>query len=128
MSNVPKHGTYLSEDGNFKLQITSANSSNGQIGGTYAAQYSPEGPLHVESANIAGYSWVSNQEGKSGNAPFSISISASVRPEGRPYSIYDRWAGAYRTDNTLLMDGSRSYVNDKGVVKVVSLGTLAFSL
>lgn len=125
---VPQLGTYLSEDGNFKLEITSANPSNGQIGGTYETQYSPEGGFKVTNDSIAQYSWVFNdKQGKDGVAPFSLSIQANVRPEGRPYSIYDRWAGAYQTDNSLLMEGSRSYVNSKGVVEAMSLGTLRFT-
>lgn len=126
MSNVPQVGTYVSEDTNFTLQIDSANSSNGQINGSYKASYSPEGPLSVQGA-IATYAWVfSDSQGRGDVAPFSLRISATIRPDQRPYCIMDTWAGAYRVDNTLLMEGSRSYVNSKGTVQTASLGTLTF--
>lgn len=127
MANVPQLGTYVSEDNNFKVQINSANSSNGQINAVYETNYSPEGPFKVEG-QIGNYSWVySDEQGKDGVAPFSIRFTASIRPSGRPYCIYDTWTGAYQVDNTLLMEGARSYVNSKGVVETMSLGTLTFS-
>jgi hypothetical protein len=127
MANVPQVGTYVSEGTNFKIQITSANPANGQIDAVYETNYSPEGPFTV-TGQIGQYSWVySESQGKDGVAPFSIRFAAGIRPDGRPYSIYDTWTGAYQVDNTLLMEGARSYVNSKGVVQTMSLGTLTFS-
>ncbi len=124
--SVPQLKTYVSEDQNFTIKITSANPSNGQIVATYEASYSPEGALDV-SGDIGGYAWVSDASGKNGGTPFSIRFAAMVRPSGWPYCILDTWTGAYQDDNTLLMEGARSYVNDKGVVEVGSLGTSKFS-
>jgi hypothetical protein len=127
MSNVPQTGTYVSEDNNFKVQINSADASNGQIDALYATNYSPQGPFTSQGA-IGHFDWVySDQQGKDGVAPFSIRFVGSVRPDKRPYCIVDSWNGAYQTDNTLLLEGCRSYVNSKGVVQATSLGTLKFS-
>jgi len=126
MANVPQLGTYVSEDNNFVIQIISANASNGVINAQYKASYSPQGPISV-SGDIGSYAWVTNSQGQTGVAPFHIAFSASVRPEKWPYCTCDMWNGAYQVDNTLLMDGTRSYVDNKGVIKVQTLGTLKFS-
>jgi len=123
----PKLGIYASEDNNFMVQIDKANSKNGQINGVYKTNYSPEGPFTVKG-QIGEFSWVnSERQGKEGVAPFSIRF-ASDRPEpGRSYCIYDTWTGVYQVNDTLLMEGSRSYVNSKGIVQTMKLGTLTFS-
>lgn len=127
MATVPQTGTYLSQDNKFKIQINSANPSNGVINALYATNDSPEGPFNT-SGDIGHYSWVySEKQGKNGVAPFVIRFTAGVRPEKWPYCIDDTWTGSYQEDNTLLMDGARSYVNSKGVVQVTSLGTMKFS-
>ncbi|MCX7289575.1 hypothetical protein [Janthinobacterium sp.] len=128
MSNVPVLGNYVSEDKNFTFKISSADSSNGAISGVYNASYSPVGPLTSEG-NIGHYSWVFNKsQGKDGVAPFVISFGGSARPDGRPYCISDAWNGAYQTDNSILAEGVRSFVNQDGVVQVRSLGTLRFAI
>lgn len=125
--SVPQLGTYHSEDGTTTFQIQSANSGNGEIGGVYTTKNSPVGPIQA-SGTIGTYFWVfSDKAGKDGVAPFCISITANVRPDKREHAIFDRWAGAYCEDGTLLMAGSRSYVNSKGAVEVVSLGTHRFA-
>lgn len=125
---VPQYGTYVAEGGNYSITITSANSSNGQIAAQYHANYSQVGPLTV-TGNIGGYSWVySNTQGKDGVAPFGIRFKVSIRPSDRAYNIYDDWTGAYQVNNTLLMSGVRSYVNNEGIIEVRSLGTKVFSL
>jgi hypothetical protein len=126
MSNVPQLGTYLSQDGHIKIQIESANPSNGQMTGIYATNEGPEGPF-TSSGAIGIYAWVANQQGQAGAAPFNIRFTGSVRPDKFPYCIVDSWNGAYQTDNTLLLAGTRAYVNNKGVVQVTSLGTQKFS-
>jgi hypothetical protein len=125
MSTVPQLGTYLSQDGHVKIQIDGANPSNGQITGIYATNESPEGPLTVKGA-IGIYEWVANQQGQAGAAPFCIRFTASIRPDKFPYCIVDTWNGAYQTDNTLLLAGTRAYVNNKGVVQISFLGTQTF--
>lgn len=126
--SVPKIGTYLSADGNFKIAITAADPSNGQIQAIYETNYSPIGGFKVEG-QIGNYAWVSSAgHPGGGTAPFSIRFSAGQRPDGRPYAIQDSWTGAYQIGDALLMDGSRSYVNEQGVIEVVSLGTVTFSL
>ncbi|AMP03558.1 hypothetical protein [Collimonas pratensis] len=128
MSNVPAIGTYTSADKNFTLKISSANPSNGVITGVYSANYSPIGAFSVEG-NVGNYGWVfSKSQGKDGVAPFNLSFGGAQRPDQRPYNIVDNWNGAYLTDNTILVEGTRSFVNSDGVVEVGSLGTLRFSL
>lgn len=125
MSTVPQTGTYLSQDGHVKIQIDSANPSNGQITGLYATNDSPEGPF-TEKGSIGLYAWVANSQGQSGAAPFCIRFTASVRPDKFPYCIVDSWNGAYQKDDTMLLSGTRAYVNNKGVVQVTFLGTQTF--
>ena len=55
-------------------------------------------------------------------APFCIRFTGSVRPDKFPYCIVDSWNGAYQTDNTMLLSGTRAYVNNKGAVQVTFLG------
>ena len=127
MANVPQLATYLSEDNNFKIQIKSANSTTGEISAAYETRFSPQGAF-IDPAAQGHYAWVfSDQQGKDGVAPFNIRIIGSVRPDKRPYCIVDTWNGAYQTDNSLLLQGSRAYVNSKGVVQVTSLGTFRFA-
>ncbi|HSR67323.1 MAG TPA: hypothetical protein VLU25_05225 [Acidobacteriota bacterium] len=122
--SVPVLGTYESENGNFKIQITSANPSNGQIEGTYETNYSPKGGFKV-SGKIGNYSWVA----PAGNAPFVITFSVLRRPDGFPYAIRDTWTGAYQKGDTMWLDGSRSYINEAGNPQQVGgLGTLTFSM
>lgn len=125
MSTVPQTGTYLSQDGHVKIQIESADSSNGQITGIYATNESQEGPF-TDKGSIGVYAWVANAQGKAGGAPFCIRFTGSHRPDKFPYCIVDTWNGAYQTDNTMLLAGTRSYVNNKGVVQVTFLGTQTF--
>jgi hypothetical protein len=128
MSNVPEIGTYKSADKNFTLKISSANPSNGVIAGVYSANYSPIGAFSVEG-NVGTYGWVfSKGQGKDGVAPFNLTFGGAQRPDQRPYNIVDSWNGAYLTDNTILVEGTRSFVNSDGVVEVGSLGTMRFSL
>lgn len=128
MSNVPTIGTYKSADKNFTLKISSANSSNGVITGVYSSNYSPIGAFSVEG-NVGTYGWVfSKGQGKDGVAPFNLSFGGAQRPDQRPYNIVDNWNGAFLTDNTILAEGTRSFVNSDGVVEVGSLGTMRFSL
>jgi hypothetical protein len=127
MSNVPQIATYMSENRAFKIQIKSANATTGEISAAYETTYSPQGSF-IDQTALGHYAWVfSDQQGKDGVAPFNIRIIGSVRPDKRPYCIVDTWNGAYLTDNTLLLEGSRSYVNSKGVVQVTSLGTMKFA-
>lgn len=124
--SVPNLGTYVSEDNNFKIAITAANPANGQIQAVYEAGYSPEGPFTSEG-QIGNYAWVTNKVGGAGTAPFCIRFTGFDRPDGWPYCIYDSWTGAYLPDNTMLLEGVRSYVNADGEVRVLSLGTLTFA-
>ncbi|MFM2341395.1 MAG: hypothetical protein RLZZ592_1048 [Pseudomonadota bacterium] len=125
---VPILGLYTSEDKVFSITLLGANASNGVITAEYKAGYSPVGPLTLKG-DIGNYGWVLNKsQGRDGVAPFVISFGGNWRPEPRIYCIYDRWTGAYQTDNKLLMEGSRVYVNQDGVVQVTSLGTHTFSM
>jgi hypothetical protein len=127
MSNVPVLGTYVSADKNFTLKISSANSTNGVITGVYTANYSPVGAFTAEG-NVGSYAWVFNKgQGKDGVAPFNLSFSGSQRPDQRPYAIVDQWNGAYLTDDTILAEGSRAFVNSEGEIQVGSLGTQKFT-
>ena len=124
---VPQYGKYVAEGENYSITITSANSTTGQITAEYKANNSQVGPLNV-SGNIGKYSWVySNSQGTDGVAPFGIRFQMPVNPSGYPYNICDSWTGAYQVDNSLLMSGVRSYINNDGIVEVRSLGTKKFS-
>jgi hypothetical protein len=124
---VPNLTTYRSDDKNFTIKLNSADASTGTISASYETTYSPQGAFSDPSANGT-YAWVfSDQQGKDGVAPFNLRIVGSIRPDKRPYCIVDTWNGAYQTDNSLFLEGSRSYVNSKGVVQVTSLGTLRFT-
>jgi hypothetical protein len=57
---VPIYGTYVSANKAFSIQITDANASNGNITGTYSANYSPAGPLSYQGS-IGVYGWVFNK-------------------------------------------------------------------
>eukprot|EP00737_Agarophyton_chilense_P000159 gb/GEZJ01000186.1/.p1 GENE.gb/GEZJ01000186.1/~~gb/GEZJ01000186.1/.p1 ORF type:complete len:128 (-),score=13.63 gb/GEZJ01000186.1/:248-631(-) len=125
---LPERGTYTSDDGVQKISIYATNSSNGQVDGEYASSSSPVGSLSISSLK-GDFMWVnSNAAGRDGVAPFVIRFWAKQRPEGRPYSIIDSWIGGYQTDNTMLLSGSRAYVNQEGVVQAISLGTKVFSM
>lgn len=125
---LPQHGVYTSDDGVQKITISSTNSGNGQIKGVYESSSSPVGPLNVTNMD-GGFMWVySKDAGKDGVAPFAIRFSAAVRPSGRAYVVMDNWNGGYETDGTLLLAGSRSYVNESGAVQSISLGTKTFSM
>jgi len=123
---VPLHGTYTTEAGKFNVDILEADGASGDIEAKYTAEFSPEGRLS-EKGTIGKYFWVESESQGQGGAPFTIRFSAQSRPDGRPYSIIDSWTGAYRIDDTLLMNGVRSYVNGKGKVQVIDLGTLVFT-
>ncbi|OHX14011.1 hypothetical protein [Chromobacterium sphagni] len=128
MSSVPQTGNYISADKNFTFKITSANPANGVITGVYQANYSPIGSFHTEG-DVGHYGWVFNKgQGKDGVAPFNLSFGGSQRPDGRAYNIVDSWNGAYLTNNTILAEGSRAFVNSDGVIQVGSLGTQIFTL
>ncbi|PXF43404.1 hypothetical protein BWQ96_06850 [Gracilariopsis chorda] len=125
---LPRRGTYTSDDGVQKITIENTNSSNGQIEGTYGSSSSPVGPLSI--SNMRGdFMWVHSQEaGRDGVAPFVIRFFAKQRPSPRAYSIVDSWNGGYQTDDTMLLSGTRAYVNQEGVVQSISLGTKVFSM
>ncbi len=117
MSLLPRVGIYKNEDYEITITISSTNASTGIITGIYHANFSPEGPPLETTGTIGNYTWVTNSEGKSGDAPFIISFSASKCPAGRPYCIIEHWNGVYRKDDTMLLTGTSSYVNNKGVAE-----------
>ncbi|WAC75427.1 hypothetical protein OU995_12305 [Roseateles sp. SL47] len=119
-------GTYTSSDGYYSVNITTANSSDGSIVGTYTSYVSPIG-TYVETGTVGHFGWVNNSAGQSGVAPFSISFEGKQRPAGWPYIFRETWNGVYRVDNTILAAGTRSYVNSSGLVLVVNLGTVVFT-
>lgn len=126
--SVPNLGNYISENKTYHIQITAANPDNGQITGNYLSEYSPVGRFFGDG-NIGNYAWVfSKKEGKQGVAPFLISFTAFKRPDKRPYAIKDSWVGVYQEDNTILLTGSRAYVNEKGVTLSICLGTHIFAI
>ncbi|WP_420572483.1 hypothetical protein [Kordia sp.] len=123
MATIPKLATYSSLDGTVEITISSVDPSIGEIQGTYKHNFTPKGAITV-SGKIGGYAWVNNSEGGSGTAPFNINFTASVRPDGFPYCIIDFWNGFYTTQNTLMLSGVRSYVNNDGTTQSIVLGTL----
>lgn len=72
--------------------------------------------------------WVYNNEKENTQiAPVLINFRASKRPEGSPYAIVDTWNGYYETDHSMILTGSRCYVNENGKTNSTSLGTMAFN-
>lgn len=124
---LPLLGTYVSADGNFKFTVDRANAVNGQIRGAYATSNTPVG-AEKETGAIGNYAWVKDEEGHSGQAPFEIKFGGHWRPDSWSFVIRDQWNGAYLADNTILAQGSRTYVAGDGSVQVTSLGTQVFML
>ncbi|WP_298517448.1 hypothetical protein [uncultured Kordia sp.] len=123
---VPNLGKYKSPNKTIEIEINSANPSNGTIQAEYENEFTPVGVLSVKG-QLGEYRWVDNPGGGSGTAPFTINFTASSRPAGRPYSITEIWNGYYTKKNTLLLTGTRGYVNKNGDVVSVGLGTVEFS-
>lgn len=115
-------GTYVSEDNNFRIVVTSSDDTNGTIEASYSANYSPIGNLNIEG-NIGDYSFIGG-----GTVPSSVAFNVRERPNpSRTYVIRDSWVGIYESETTFLLEGTRSYLDTKGVKEVGSLGTLRFS-
>lgn len=128
MSNsVPTIGLYMPTNKTMRIEITSADSSNGEIQGTYENDYTPEETMIVKG-KIGGYAWVSNNDGGSGTAPFCINFTASERPNGWPYCMIDFWNGFYTKTNSIVLTGTRSYVKNDGTTMSIGLGTLELYL
>ena len=123
--SVPLLGLYMPQNNAYKIQIENANPSTGTINGLYEPQESPQ-PFPSQPGVIGHYAWVTNAQGQNGVPPFSINFYVSVRPAGWPYCLTDTWNGAYQAGNSMLLAGTRAYVNNQGVVQVTSLGTLTF--
>jgi hypothetical protein len=126
--SVPQLSVYMPENKAFKIQIDSATPSNGHINGTYESQFSPEGGFSA-TGHIGTYSWVTSDaaQGKSGVAPFCIRFSGVTRSSNFDYCIYDTWNGVYLDNDTMLLTGTRGYVNSRGVIESICLGTHVFS-
>jgi hypothetical protein len=114
-------GIYVSEDNNFKLEVISSNDTNGVIEVSYNANYSPIGNLNVEGV-IGNYAFINTT-----TVPCSVRFDVFERPDGRPYVIRDSWVGIYESKTTFLLEGTRSYLDTKGIKEVGNLGTLRFS-
>ena len=65
--------------------------------------------------------------GHDGVTPFVIEFTAFQRPTGRAYAIYDIWSGAYQKNDSMILTGTRAYVNEQGVISSIVLGTQVFS-
>lgn len=124
---VPFTGTYKSEDGVYKITISSVNSYHGIFSGKYESAKSPEGALNIGDITGSFRYVMSKSEGRDGVAPFIIGFSTTYRADGRVYAIRDAWEGVYQVGDTLLLTGSRAYVNDDGTTSSTSLGTKTFS-
>lgn len=126
-TTVPSLKTYTSKDGNFSIKIKTSNGSTGQVTCDYVAKTSPEGQIN-DTQSIGGFGWVHNDALRRNDvAPFPIQVSGSKRGDQFSYAIVDSWNGAYQPNDTLLMTGSRSYVNSKGLIKVEDLGSQTFA-
>lgn len=125
---VPNIGTYTSDDGLYKVTIESVDGWTGKFSGKYKATTSPKGALNIESIS-GSFSWVARKsDGKDGVAPFVIGFAASQRSEGRTYVVKDVWEGAYQVNDTLLLTGSRAFVDQNGIAESITLGTKQFIL
>ncbi|WP_147125590.1 hypothetical protein [Shimia ponticola] len=131
MSNYPKSGTYVSDDGIYQITISSSNAANGTIAGTYTSTFGQyEAPHEVTMAG--GFSWVKNN-GTAGTAPFTIRFHGSDRPDGWDRSVYEDWTGFYMSDDTIIAYGSQASViaatgSEKAQVSTQTLGGFAFYL
>jgi hypothetical protein len=119
--------TFTSQDGNFAFTLQTFGTSTGAITGEYVAKTSPEGQADDKQSTGA-FGWVHNDRtGTNDQPPYPIHFMGVKRGDQLRYAIVDIWNGVRQNDKTLLMSGSRSYVNSQGVVKVEPLGTQAFS-
>lgn len=126
-TEVPQHTTYSTKDGSFAIKIKDSDGSTGALSGEYKAKVSPEGAFNDPLPVTGGFGWVhSDRKGREDVAPFPLQVLAVKRADKFRYCVTDNWTGAYQEDNSLLMSGSRSYVNSQGVVTVESLGTQTF--
>jgi len=125
----PKKGEYISQNGEIKITITETNISNGEIQGSYYHAHTPneEGELKVEG-EIGQFRWVDNNAGGSGTAPYSIFFTIKKRPEDYRYSIVEIWNGYCTEKNTMVLSGTQSYVDNKGINTSIDFGTIEFAL
>ncbi len=122
MKVLPKIGKFVSEDRNFTIEITKADPKNSDLEVNYKANFSPKGAF-TQKAQKGHFYHV-----RTGKAPFAMDVEVINRPEGHAYCILDNWTGVYKEDNTLWMEGARSFVNENGEIETLNLGRLKFSL
>ena len=126
-TEVPQHTAYATKDGSFAIKIIDSNGSTGALSGEYKAKVSPEDAFSGPQPWTGGFGWVhSDKMGRDDVAPFPLQVQVTKRADKFRYCVTDNWTGVYQEDNSLLMSGSRSYVNSKGNVTVESLGTQTF--
>ena len=129
---VPAIGTYVSEDSLYTIEILTANPSNGEITMNYTSHFG-QGSATTETVSAGGgYAWVSNN-GQSGTVPFNIRFGALLRPSGRPFAIYEVWAGYYLDGNKMVLAGTRSAVRGATATEpaepaVTCIGGITFAL
>ena len=120
--SVPILGIYRPANKDYFIEVAEATPANGQIHGGYGARFAPEGGM--KSGLIGFYAWVNSAGNNS--APFVISFRGFSRPAG--HVVLDQWNGFYRKDDTMLLTGTRAYVNEDGTSESICLGTMLFAL
>lgn len=126
-TEVPELTTYATKDGSFAIKITGSNGSTGALTGEYKAKVSPEDAFSGPQPWTGGFGWVhSDKMGRDDVAPFPLHILVVKGADKFRYCVTDNWTGVYQENNSLLLSGSRSYVNSKGNVTVESLNTQTF--
>ena len=114
-------GTYVSDDEQFTLIITNSDYQTGNFTGTFTSINSPLGSI-TYNAILGRYNFVGTH-----HYPCQLGFSVNVRhsPDWT-YDQSDYWCGSRTSDGSLLMSGSRAYVNGEGVYQVFSFDQVKF--
>lgn len=117
---------FTSNDGEFKIEISSANPYNGKIECRYECFSSPVGPLSIPDMEGRYMCVQSNKKEDTETQQVLINFKALKYQDEFSYVIVDTWNGYYETDDSMILTGSRCSVNENGKTVSTSLGTMAF--
>lgn len=128
MNMNPRPGTYASNSGEYTIVIRAYDGPTSKVFAEYSTTSSPKGPLGEGGQTFGAYFWINDSVPKDGATPSAIRFDTMFRPEGSPYCILDSWTGVYEEDDSMLLEGARSYIDEDGAQEVYSLGRQAFKL
>lgn len=116
-------GTYVSEDGNQTLIITSVNINDGLFDGSFTALDTPAGEITYDATTGFSGGW----DYVSGQSSIGLRVGCRYRPSNWEYVIYDSWVGCSSNNpSSILMSGSRSYTDTSGKRQVFSFENVTF--